>query len=200
LQMLPAEQVSRTCIVGLGLGYIEMAWAQAVLTQERRGASFDSFEVVDELKIYFTNWAEGLEANSSVYDLVATKLNPEIKISDVQKTIQLHLAGDSFIYGDLQKNLNQQKWNIICYDAFSQKTSHPLWQKEFLQSFIQNHADEDCVFTTYACTGVLRKVLIENGFHFIKRQGFGGKRESSLAYRGVFAKGFNLAPSIFQTF
>lgn len=75
---------------------------------------------------------------------------------------------------------------MICYDAFSQKTNNPLWQKEFLEKFIHDHAEEDCVFTTYACTSVLKKVLTEKKFQLIKRPGFFGKRDSTLALRGCF--------------
>ena len=49
----------------------------------------------------------------------------------------------------------------------------------------QVNAAENCVFTTYACTSVLRKTLTENGFQFLKRPGFSGKRESSLATRAL---------------
>ncbi len=47
LQVL--KQDCKTCVVGLGLGYIEIAWAQALISQNLRSddlLTLDSFEII----------------------------------------------------------------------------------------------------------------------------------------------------------
>ena len=110
-------------------------------------------------------------------------MNPK----EVKKILQQAFLNGSQLHADLLKlDIPQIHWNVICYDAFSQNTIQPLWQAEFLDSFIKKYESSDCVFTTYACTGVLKKVLTKNNFELIKKPGFSGKRESTLAYRGKF--------------
>ncbi|MBY0451839.1 MAG: hypothetical protein K2P92_02310, partial [Bdellovibrionaceae bacterium] len=76
--------------------------------------------------------------------------------------------------------------NLICFDAFSQQTSQELWSPDFLTRFLAESAHEDCVLTTYACTGHLKKALRDNGFEVIQRPAFRGYRDSTLALRGRF--------------
>lgn len=179
----------KTCVVGLGLGYIEICWALSLLKKGLRPSpkiSFHSFEVVSGLIENFKTWISSEQAHS-VYDQIVFKLDPEASISEVKKILSLALSSGSFLNGDFSQIENHQdQYNVICYDAFSRKTSEDLWQSTFLTQFFQGYAASDCVVTTYACTGVLRKVLLEQQFSFFKRPGFCGKRDSSLASRGQF--------------
>ncbi len=181
-----------TCIVGLGLGYIEIAWALSLLKNSLEPSekiTFHSFEIRPELQKIFLNWLES--NNETIYDLVVEKLDKKASIEKVKSVLNKALSLGSTLNGDLtQFESSRVKWNVICYDAFSQKTNFKLWQEEFLNFFIQQYANENCVFTTYACTSILRKCLTQNKFNFHKRSGFYGKRESSLAVRGFLTADF----------
>ncbi|MNL45541.1 bifunctional tRNA (mnm(5)s(2)U34)-methyltransferase/FAD-dependent cmnm(5)s(2)U34 oxidoreductase [compost metagenome] len=71
----------------------------------------------------------------------------------------------------------------ILYDAFSSKTTPHLWEEEFLKSFFQCAA-ADAMVSTYACKATLKRALKDSGFEVIVREGFLGKRNSTLALRG----------------
>jgi len=88
------------------------------------------------------------------------------------------------IHNDILNFTENKRWHVMCFDAFSKKSSATLWTEEFLNSFLENHTHADCVFTTYACTSQLKRVLKKHGFSLINRPGFAGKRESTLAMRG----------------
>lgn len=194
-QILPD---SSTCVVGLGLGYIEICWALSVLAKPGAGGSLTSFEINETLKNDFVHWVE----DHSSFDREKKKLYEDVYRS-IQKVlmrpIEDHLIRQRLrenfekhkIQADLRRSLRgEKKWNIICYDAFSSKTNTDLWTDSFLQNFLTSGCAWDCVFTTYACTGALKKALSFNGFHVIKRPGFQGKRDSTLALRGIFTQGF----------
>ena len=123
---------------------------------------------------------------SSVYNQISKSLDAEADVEKVRK-----ILADNFdihpIKGDFAMEYEKDNsLNLICFDAFSQQTSHELWSLEFLDRFLAESAHEDCVLTTYACTGNLKKALRENGFKVIRRPSFKGYRNSTLALRGRF--------------
>jgi hypothetical protein len=97
----------------------------------------------------------------------------------------------------LQKKLENGSWQIvsdleavtgsfhgICYDFYSSKQDPELWSEDFLKSFLKRFADSEiCFFSTYACTGVLKRALAQHNFTVIKKPGFCQKRDSTLAYK-----------------
>lgn len=180
----------KTCVVGLGLGYIEISWAMSLLQAKLEPSartSIHSFELVPGLIENFKLWILSSEPHP-VYDLVVQKINSMHSIAEVKSILKKAYEAGSSLNGDFADlSQHQQKYNVICYDAFSKKTSEGLWASEFLQDFFQKFSEEDCVVTTYACTGVFRKTLLEQSFAFFKRPGFCGKRDSSLATRGRFS-------------
>lgn len=163
-------------VVGLGLGYIEM-----LISSNAVGRTITSYEIDSELRQNFLGWAKGSD-DFEIYDQVcrSLKLQPDAVRSQIQKN-HLKLCAELSL-----KTVFEQKSHVICFDAFSQKTSGTLWTEEFLDYFIVNACEQDCIFTTYACTGLLKRCLEKQGFHFEKRQGFVGKRDSTLALRGKF--------------
>jgi hypothetical protein len=179
----------KTCVVGLGLGYIEISWAISLLREKiepSQDVTIHSFELVPGLIEKFKEWIE-TSAPHPVYDLVVEKLDPTSSIIEVKALLKKAFQTGSTFNGDLADfSQHQELYNVICYDAFSKKTNEGLWASEFLQNYFQSFAAKDCVVTTYACTGVLRKTLLEQNFAFFKRRGFCGKRDSSLATRGRF--------------
>lgn len=71
-------------------------------------------------------------------------------------------------------------FHLVFFDAYSEKASPELWSEEFLDQFIQQLCDTPCVFSTYACTGRLKRALAKNNFKSLRREGFLGKRHSTL--------------------
>lgn len=161
-------------VVGLGLGYIELSILQNLTANPAISASLTSFEKETELVEAFTAWLNG-NANST-YDLICEKLSV-----DKNNVIEWEILGEL-----TAKTAINQPFHFVAYDAFSQFTDGPLWTDEFLDFFLTNLCAKDCVFATYACTGNLKRALQRNGFLFIKRPGFSGKRDATLALRGEF--------------
>jgi hypothetical protein len=184
---------AKLAVVGLGLGYIEISWAiEAIKLNLQKKSEFVSFETEFELKNIFLKWIES--DSEKIYDSVCKSLDEKIKITEIKEAIKYSLEKNK-LRGDLCSEYDQNKsYNILCFDAFSSKTSGSLWTEEFLNDFIKKSCHETCVFTTYACTGVLKRVLRANGFTLLERVGFKGKRDSTLAVRG----GFN-SSGIFRT-
>lgn len=75
--------------------------------------------------------------------------------------------------------------NGVFWDAFSDKTSPELWDAAFLGDFLSGACAERCILATYAAKGILRRALATAGFLCLPRGGFGGKRESTFAVRGL---------------
>lgn len=178
-------------VVGLGLGYIELSVLQNLAANPAISAKLTSFEKETELAEEFVTWLNG-KANET-YDLICEKLlvekNRVIEYSKAQTGSQntSPLLNEWKILGELTaKTSISQPFHFIAYDAFSQFTDGPLWTDEFLDFFLTQLCAKDCVFATYACTGNLKRALQRNGFLFIKRPGFSGKRDATLALRGEF--------------
>lgn len=191
--------------IGLGMGFIESAWALSALAEDQTNlAEMDSFEVVPGLVQNFVAWIQRqATAAESIYNLAAETLirtGPSVIRSLTAKDIQIFLANQKQrqrfrIHDNVMTYQGAKRWNLICFDAFSKKTEASIWDESFLQKFIEQHCDKDCIFTTYACTSNLKKILVKNGFTWIDRAGFSGKRDSTLAVRGFFN-----SESVFQTF
>lgn len=195
------EPVFNTGIVGLGLGYIEICWALALLKNNKTACAeinFESYENSEILRTSFLNWVQNKnDSSKNIYKLILETINSEVIVSDIQEILKDSLNFESQICGDFVKyNEQALKFHIICYDAFSQQTENLIWEEDFLDHFLKAKAAQDCVFTTYACTGKLKRALIKNDFKLIKRPGFDGKRDSTLALRGQFKNYL----TIFQTF
>jgi tRNA U34 5-methylaminomethyl-2-thiouridine-forming methyltransferase MnmC len=76
-----------------------------------------------------------------------------------------------------------QKYECIFYDAFSSKTSPHLWQESFLLDFFAKACAANCIVSTYACTGALKRALKASGFEVILLEGFLGKRNRTMGVR-----------------
>lgn len=167
-------------VVGLGLGYIELSILQSLNANSAITANLTSFEKEHELVDNFNAWLSG-KANET-YDLICEKLSVQ------KETVLNNLKSVNWSQvGELTaKTQIGQPFNYVAYDAFSQFTDGPLWTDEFLDFFLANLCAKDCVFATYGCTGLLKRALIRNNFIFIKRPGFSGKRDATIALRGGF--------------
>jgi len=205
-------------VVGLGLGYIELSLLLQIYKFHLKPNRFKlaSFEKVDELKNNFQKSILGLSQNynqqnqqsslEKLYDLIIEKIF-EQQVEKIEFTKKQYIE---FIKNTLSDSSDQwsfykelalttqlnEKYQFVAFDAFSQKTDEPLWSEEFLNYFLTTICDQNCIFTTYACTGVLKKTLIKNGFIFIKRTGFKGKRDATLAIRGDFSTDLELFQNV----
>lgn len=75
--------------------------------------------------------------------------------------------------------------NCLLFDAFSSKSTPELWTEEFLDRFFSKVAAPTCVFSTYACTGALKRSLRKAGFELNIREGFASKRDCTFAVRSL---------------
>ena len=183
-------------IVGLGVGYIETSLLGLLQKENFSNLVYiTSFEKESSLILEFKNYFDQSGKNSvhqRMFQSVCEIHNyDENKLFDLLKTIIKN--DDPQIRLDLKSELSQDTqldslFHYIAFDAFSQKTDHPLWTEEFLNYFIEQAASPDCLFTTYACTGLLKQTLKKHGFTLIPRLGFQGKRDSTLAVRGRFTQ------------
>lgn len=80
-----------------------------------------------------------------------------------------------------------ERFHCVLYDAFSAKTSPELWTEEFLTRFFAQNTAPQSWISTYACTGNLKRALKLNHFDVILREGFHGKRNSTLGTRGLLS-------------
>ncbi len=72
--------------------------------------------------------------------------------------------------------INIQKFNI-------QTINNQILNNQTMMEENLNEQNEPVFFSTYACTGVLRRALANEGFLVEKRMGFQGKRNSTIATR-----------------
>jgi tRNA U34 5-methylaminomethyl-2-thiouridine-forming methyltransferase MnmC len=175
--------------MGFGLGYNELIFAAWALQNkvDVEKLSLDSFELDTNLYLAFNEWLNLQDtAKETVYDQVLISLYPEkvfhAMIKELLKTMLLNKTWRQNM-AMTTDSLSVEKYSVILYDAFSSKTNPELWSFEFLDKILKKHTQSHCVFSTYACKGELKRVLEANSFEFIKRQGFKGKRDASLAFR-----------------
>jgi hypothetical protein len=183
----------KMAVVGLGLGYIEISWAITCLRQSGFKSRFISFETDEGLKSNFLNWVKTGEP--VIYNEICKFMGPDDVISDIRALIEENLRSNP-IRGDFLSEYDKDNsYHLICFDAFSRKTTEDLWTENFLEEFLQKSCHENCILTTYACTGALKRALKKNNFRLLERTRFKGKRDSTLAVRGIF----NSSALIFRT-
>lgn len=185
-------------IVGLGLGYIELCIAKESLQQgipPQEIERITSYESVSELKEFFIAWLynrTGLHPEvQDVYDLLGSYITKgtSLSIEDLKSFLRLHFKSTEDIQGSLlEDTVFTHRYHGIMYDAFSSKTSPHLWEEEFLKRFLKESSQENCLFSTYACRGTLKRALTENNYQLTIREGFQSKRNSTLGLSGSFKK------------
>ena len=180
--------------LGLGLGYNEWISLGYCLkhklslklqTSESEQWLYTVLKQIVGLESADQSFQDVYKAMIQVIELVCEHY--ELKPKDmIQSAHKLLASSDWKLYGALTNESLAliEPVTVVFYDAFSKKMSPELWQEEFLTNFLlHTAAPEGCVFSTYACTGSLKRSLKQSGFHLIPRQGFEGKRESTLAIK-----------------
>jgi hypothetical protein len=187
--------------LGLGLGYVEILSAALALKTgfKPRG---ESFELIEDLNTSFDSWArkKPLVQNPNpppaafvppeIYDQIAIRTCEATKSDNVTLDTLRSAIGnalnekDWILSGPLTPDSQMtKKFNCIAFDAFSSKSTPELWTRDFLDHFLASACDDACVLSTYACTGNLKRALIDAGFELRIREGYASKRDSTLAIR-----------------
>ena len=179
-QALISAAKSRYLVVGLGLGYIEI-----LISLMTRGEfkHILSFEKDEDLVRDFSDWRDLKEFK--LYDQVTQSLLDQLQISLPLDVVKASLKNKLTLNAALESPLNagSEKFNVICYDAFSSKMDTQLWEADFLDQFFREYSADQCVFASYSRTGALNRALKKNGFKLIERKGFSTKRECTLAIK-----------------
>ncbi len=178
----------KVLVVGLGLGYIELlSLAEAI--KHHKKLQLLSYEIKQELVDSFLSWLRG-ENHFNVYEtLYAFFLRDYSDLAtspDLLKRtlLQMYEQGDWIIKKELSPStIPSMQYHAILFDAFSGKSTPDLWTEEFLTQFLKQSCEKYCVFSTYACTGILKRTLHAAGFVVEKRPGFLGKRHSTLGIK-----------------
>ena len=178
--------------MGLGLGYVEIL-ATALLLKHGRleEGEIESFESVLELRERLLWWLEGSAqcpiSFAKAYDEILARTARELELNPMEiREGLLALRRDR--RWRVRETLSPStefttRFGCICFDAFSSKSTPELWTEEFLQALFYKTADADCVLSTYACTGALKRALRASGFALEIRSGFSSKRDSTFAVR-----------------
>ncbi|HEY8271386.1 MAG TPA: MnmC family methyltransferase [Pseudobdellovibrionaceae bacterium] len=183
--------------VGLGLGYVELTVAREALFTQNLNFTLESFELVPELKEGFKLWLQGQDLNieiQEVYDQVLkyVLLNSEIPPQKLKELLCQKLENQAWVlHGPLNNHsVFKAKAHCLLFDAFSAKTSPDLWTEEFLVEFFNKATARDAIVSTYASRTALKRALKTAEFLVNVREGFKGKRNSTLAFKGMAFKGF----------
>lgn len=196
----PAHEILKTIqkphflVVGLGMGYIEMTIAREALLlgfSSQDVGLITSYESVPELRDYFVQWLWDRTENLAeevwqTYEQACAAViqHTDLKVSQIKIFLRSHFPTTSAVLGALSADVMlPSKYHCILYDAFSSKTSPFLWEEEFLTKLFQQAAAPFCQVSTYACKVSLKQALQNNGFEVTVREGFKGKRNSTLGVR-----------------
>ncbi|MGV0752549.1 tRNA (5-methylaminomethyl-2-thiouridine)(34)-methyltransferase MnmD [Empedobacter brevis] len=74
------------------------------------------------------------------------------------------------------KNINENEFDLVYFDAFGSRVQPELWEKELLE-IVDYLTKKSAVFTTYAAKGTIKRGLKDLGYTVQKRPGPPGKRE-----------------------
>lgn len=196
LEVLKNTKNPSFLVVGLGLGYIELCIAKESLELGKMPQDIEritSYESVPELKEFFISWLHGQsELHPEVqgtYDLLANFIiqGTNFSAEDLKSFLKSHFKVANDIQGALLEDaIFAYRYNGIMYDAFSSKTTPHLWEEGFIRRLLLEASQDNSLFSTYACRASLKRALAENEYQVIVREGFQGKRNSTLGLRGSF--------------
>jgi len=176
-------------VFGLGCGYIEIILALDCIKRNIHNISLTSVEksefLVSQFKEFFINEKENL--TSEIARQIILLDYADISLKQLKKTLRDWYQSSRFqILSDVKEvQSGRDRFNGICFDAYSSQTDKNLWTENFLEEFLNNHAADNCIFSTYACTGNLSRALKKYHFNLEKKPGFKGKRERTWAERRI---------------
>lgn len=177
-------------ILGLGLGYIEMIVARECLKYNLGplDVKISSFESSEPLRTLFWQWiSNDYKVENEffrVYEEILQRVQPVVC---ERNQIKEFLKKNFISFHGLKGNFGIESFpvlksiNCYLYDAFSSKTNLELWTEEFLFEFLNSTKSHLSLFSTYACTGNLKRALKKSGFQLNIQKGFSGKRDFTQA-------------------
>lgn len=187
---LLVERDVQVLSLGLGLGYVEIISTALALKHGNKTCG-ESFEIVPQLIESFRAWAfqkSEVLVPHRIYQEIAERSSREFGVSvpEIQTAIARALElGDWKLNGPMTaETVFVGKFDCVAFDAFSSKSTPELWSRDFLDPFLREACGEKCILSTYACTGHLKRALVDAGFSLEIREGYASKRDSTLATRG----------------
>ena len=176
--------------VGLGLAYNELIAIGRLLQTPRPDWTMISYESVAELRLGCSEWLEQSRNENPLHqtlDLVLRHVAQRLELPDAllkQAARAALLQGQWQLRGAFPEAIPPlSESTCVFYDAFSKKMNAHLWDEEKLVQSLRAVVPGPAVFATYAATGSLHRALHTLGFCLIRKVGFAGKRESTLAIR-----------------
>jgi len=163
--------------LGLGFGYNEVITAFKLSHSKKyQLLSYESEKILENL---FTKRLLNPEAYPLYWKpFNSNNINDVTEYQNVLSKVLVHS-------GPLSKKVVEgwnEKTRLVLFDAYSSKTTEILWTKEFLELLLSK-CKNGSVFSTYAAKGVLNRALKNYGFENLKKEGFGSKRQSTLAVK-----------------
>lgn len=185
---------TRILSFGFGMGYNEILTILFYLKDKRDLSLLRLFSYEKDFFLYdlFNQWIREPSTEGSVFDdvysgiiRVAEHLSIAADINDLKRSFIFLLENKFWIQNGPIHEVSEfhRPFDIVFYDAFSAKTNEHLWTEDFLQNFFATCLNPRFIFSTYACTGVLKRVALNNRSQFEKRPGFLGKRDSTMISR-----------------
>ena len=171
--------------LGLGLGYNEILICETAL-QKKQSWSCVSYEADAKLSENFLSYLERGSSGSKeleIYDKIFSFFE---NANEIRHSLFLAYTEKRWIVSTALERQTKTPFQIngFLWDAFSQKTSTELWEEDFLVEFLSRSRDRlACGFSTYACTGSLKRALKKAKFEIEICPGFAGKRNSTLAWK-----------------
>lgn len=188
--ILEKDWPARVLSFGLGMGYNELL---ALAEAERRGLNDTavwSFESRSFLRSQFEVWLEegpGQRVLMAAYNQIAAAIGARLGLDAERVRLCAQRAlreGRLQLRGSFPEDSAQiRDCTVVFYDAFSNKMHSGPWSESTLENRLAPLLAPQCVLTTYAATGSLNRALKKLGFRLLRRPGFQGKRESTLAIR-----------------
>lgn len=174
--------------IGLGLGYVEILTATLAAVHKNESWSLDSFEIVQGLRAHFQEfilseipqhpYQEIIERMSDTFSVSILEIKDQLKKAFTENRLKLK--------GELTaQELAPNTYNVVCQDAFSKKTNPDLWNEEFLAELMKSCDLKLAILSSYASLGPLKRAVKAAGFDLHVRDGFYGKRNCTLAGRGI---------------
>ena len=168
-------------IVGLGLGCLERL-CLALGPDTTRDVCIDSFESNPALRDRVERWIHGVpEPWHDEVSQAFVRNELECTLGALREGLRVLDAATLKAFGQGQ---GQPRYLAVLLEPYSSRSAPGPWDFSFLTRLLGSCADERfCVFAMYASRTVLREALAQAGFVTPRRQGFGGKRECTLALR-----------------
>tara|TARA_R110002072_G_scaffold303087_1_gene493086 strand:- start:12066 stop:14108 length:2043 start_codon:yes stop_codon:yes gene_type:complete len=167
---------------GTGLNFLItwQAWQQQ--NAPKRPLHFFSIEKhplrQEDLTKALSNWPE-------LSEFIAPLIDQYPPIVSGLQTLEFE-AGQvrlSLLFGDISTNLSSLNFKADAWylDGFSPKKNPDMWSDQFFK-LIAEKSKQGTSFSTFTSASIVRKSLVNIGFHVQKQEGFGKKREMVFGY------------------